>query len=71
MTLYSMVRDWQILRAGPMLIYWPKVLAQFLSFIVFAFFSFYGLVLWDRGLRSDKVSNTLSLGFSCIGDILK
>ena len=37
LTLHSMVWDWRISRAVPMLIYWPKRLYPFLSFTIFPF----------------------------------
>ena len=42
-TPYSMVWHWRVSRAGPMLFYWPKLLAPFLSPTVFPFSSF---ILW-------------------------
>ena len=35
-TVYSMVRDWQVL-CEPMIYYWPKLIATFLSYTVFPF----------------------------------
>ena len=39
-TLYLMVWDWRVSRAGPMFLYWPKFLSPFLSSTVFPFSSF-------------------------------
>ena len=44
LTLYSMVWDWRVLRAGPMPFHWPKLLAPFLPYTVFSFSSFFILV---------------------------
>ena len=40
LTLYLKVMDWRVLREGEILLYWPKLLDQFLSPAVFAFSSF-------------------------------
>ena len=60
-TPYSMVWDWRVSRAGPMPFYWPS---RSLPFCVLLFYlsllSFYGLVLWGWGLRTDSVLITLS-----------
>ena len=40
LTLYSMVSDRHFFRAGPMFIYWPKLLDPFLPFSVFPFLFF-------------------------------
>ena len=34
LTLYSMVWDWRVSRAGPMLLYWPKLLYPYYSFSI-------------------------------------
>ena len=39
-TLYSMVWDWRVSRAGPMLFYWPKLRDHFLSSTIFYFLFF-------------------------------
>ena len=43
LTLYSMVWDWWISRAGPMLFYWPKVLYPCYSLLLFFPFPSFGL----------------------------
>ena len=51
LTLYVMVWDWRVLRGGPMLFYWPRLLAPFLFSPVFpssSSFLWVGIV----GLRS-------------------
>ena len=62
LTLYSMVWNWRVSRAGPMLLYWPSCS---IPTIVFYFFSLslisvYRLVLWGWGLWTDRVYTTLS-----------
>ena len=71
-TPYSMVWDWRVSRAGPMLLFWPKLLS--IPTIVFYFFSLslfsvYRLVLWSWGLRTDRVYTTLSQ--PCTADLFK
>ena len=39
LTLYSMVWDWRVSRAGPMLLYWPKRLYLYYSLLLFSPFS--------------------------------
>ena len=56
LTPYSMVWDWQVSRAGPMLLYWPKLLYLYYSLLL----SVYRLVLWGWGLRTDWVYTSLS-----------
>ena len=41
LTLHSMVWDWRVSRAGPMLFHFPKPLDDFLSSVFFPFSSFY------------------------------
>ena len=67
---YSMARDWRVIRAGPMLFYWIRLLALFLSSTVYlSLLSFYEFVLWDWGLRTDRVS--ISLSQPCIADLFQ
>ena len=62
LTPYSMVWDWRVSRAGPILFYWPKMLYPFCNLLLFfpSLLSVYRLVLWDWGLRTDRVYITLS-----------
>ena len=39
LTQFSMVWDWRISRAGPMLLYWPKLLYPYCSLLLFSPFS--------------------------------
>ena len=39
LTPYLMVWDWQVSRAGPMLLYWPKLLYPYYSLLLFFHFS--------------------------------
>ena len=54
--------DWRVSIAGPMLLYWPKLLYPCCSLLLFfPFSSFcYRLVLWGWGLRTDRVYTALS-----------
>ena len=60
-TMYSMVFDWWVSRAGPMPFYWPHCSLPF-CFLLFSLslLSFYGLVLCDWGLWTDRVLITFS-----------
>ena len=62
LTTYSMVWDWLVSRAGPMLFYWPKMLYPFYNLLLFfpSRLSVYRLVLSGWGLRTDWVYITLS-----------
>ena len=62
LTPYLLVWDWQVSRAGPMLLYWPKLLYPYYSLILFSLsrLSVYRLVLWGWDLR------TLSLALPTI-----
>ena len=71
LALFSMVWDWRVSRAGPMLLYWHKLLYPY--YIVFyslslSLLSVYRLVLWGWGLgligcisRTDRVQGSPSL----------
>ena len=49
MAPYSMVWDWRVLIAGPMLFYWPKLLASFCSLLFsHSLLCFYRLVFVAR-----------------------
>ena len=51
-TLYSMVWDWRVSRAGPMPFYFPSRSLPFrLLLFSLSLLSFYGFVLWGWGLR--------------------
>ena len=68
LTPYLMVWDWRVSRAGPMPFYWPRCsllfcLQLFSLFILFI----YRLVVWGRGLRTDRVS--ISLSQPCIAHL--
>ena len=66
---YSMVWHWQVSRARPMPFYWPSCLLPFcLLLFSLSLLSFYGLVLWGWGLRTDRVLIALSL--PCITNLL-
>ena len=52
----SMVWDWRVSRAGPMSFYWPSCSLTFcLLLFSLSLLSFYALVLWGLGLRTDRV----------------
>ena len=68
LTPYSMVRDWRVSRAGPMPFYWPSCLLPFCPLLFFfSLLSFYGLVLWGLGLRTDRL--LIALSQPCITDL--
>ena len=66
LTPYSMVWDWlAVSRAGPTLLYWPKLLYPYYSLLLFfPFYSFCLYISWycgaGRGLRTDRVYITLA-----------
>ena len=63
LTPYSMVWDLRVSRAGPMLLYWPKLLYPYYSLLLFfslSFLSVYRLILWGWGLWTDRVYITFS-----------
>ena len=52
----SMVWDWRVSRAGPMPFYWPSCsLPFYLLLFSHSLLSFFGLVFWGWGLRTDRV----------------
>ena len=63
LTQYSMVLDWRVSRAEPMLFYWSKMLYPYYCLLLFfpSLLSVYRLVLWGWGLRTDRVYNYHSL----------
>ena len=52
LTRYSMVWDWPVSRAGPMLLYWPKLLYPYYSLLLFFPFSSFCLLVGIVGLGS-------------------
>ena len=52
LTPYSMVWDWLVSRAGLMLFYWPKLLYQYYSLLLFFPFFSFCLLVGIVGLRS-------------------
>ena len=52
LTPYSMVWDWRVSRAGPMLLYWPKLLHPYYSRLLFFHFSSFCLLVGIVGLGS-------------------
>ena len=69
LTPYSMVWDWRVSRAGPMLLYWPKLLYPYYSLVLSLHFSSFCLYVGivGLGLRTDRVCITLSQ--PCTDDI--
>ena len=60
-TPYSMVRDWQVSRTGPMPFYWPSCSLPFcLRLFSLSLLGLYGLVLWGWCLRINRVLIALS-----------
>ena len=71
LTSYSMVWDWLVTRAGPMLLYEPKLLYPYYSLLLFSLslLSVYGLLLWAGvfgliGCTSLSLSLTLPTFFN-------
>ena len=62
LTLCSMVWDWWVSRARPMLFYWLKQLYPYYSILLFftSILSVYRLVMWGWGPRTYRVFITLS-----------
>ena len=61
LTPYSMVRDWRVSRAGPMPFCWPSCSLPFcLQLFSLSLRFLYMLVVWGWGLRTDRVSISLS-----------
>ena len=59
-TPYSMVSDWRVSRAWPMNFHSTSCSLPFcLQLFSLALLSFYGLVFWDCGLRTDSVNRGL------------
>ena len=68
-TPYSIVWDWRVSRAGSMPFYWPSCSLTF-CLLLFSLFllSFYGLVLWGKGIRTDRV--LIALFQPCTANLL-
>ena len=49
LTPYSLVWDWRVSRAGPMLLYWPKLLYPYYSLLLFFPFLFFLSIGWYCG----------------------
>ena len=62
-TPYSIVFDWRISRAGPTPFYWPSCSLNFCLLLhSLSFLSFYGMILWGWGLRTDRaLSDSLAV----------
>ena len=69
LTPYSIVWDWRVSRAGPMLLYWPNLLYPYYNLQLF--FPFSSFCLWvgivGLGLWTDRVYTTLSQ--TCTADL--
>ena len=70
MTPYSIMWDWRVSRAGPKPFYWPSCSLP-LCLLLFSLYllSFYGLVLWGWGLRTDRV--LIAVSQPCTANIFK
>ena len=56
LTLHLMVWNWRVLRAGPILLYWAKLIGLLLFLLFFPSLLYsYRSVLWSSGLRTDGV----------------
>ena len=70
LTPYLMVWDWRVSRAGPMPFCWPSCSLLFCLQLFSLYLLFlYRLVVWGRGLRTDRVS--ISLSQPCIANLFK
>ena len=68
LTPYSMVCDWRVSRAGPTLFCWPSCSLLFcLQLFSLSHFFLYRFVVWGWGLRTDRVS--ISLSRPCIANL--
>ena len=68
LTPYSMVWDWRVSRTGPTPFCWPSCSLLFCVQLFFLSLLFlYRLVVWGWGLRTDRVS--ISLSRSCIANL--
>ena len=68
LTPYSMVWDWRVSRAGPMSFCWPGCSLRFcLQLFSLSLLFLYRLVVWGWGLRTDRVS--ISLSRPCIANL--
>ena len=64
----SMVWDWRVSRAGPMSFYPPSCSLTFCPLMFsLSLLSFYGLVLWGWGLRTDRV--LIAVSQPCIANL--
>ena len=63
LTLYLMVWDWQVSRAGPMLFYWPKLLYPYYSLLFFPFL-FFLFIGWNCGAGVFRLIGCISLSLS-------
>ena len=52
LTPYSVVWDWRVSRAGPTLLYWPKLVYPYYTLLLFFPFSSFCLLVGIVGLRS-------------------
>ena len=67
LTPYLIVWDWRVSRAGPMPFCWPSCSLLFcLQLFSLSLIFLYMLVVWGWGLRTDRVS--ISLSRSCIAN---
>ena len=68
LTPYWMVWDWRVSRAGPIPFCWPSCSLLFcLQLVSLSLLFLYRLVVWDWGLRTDRVS--ISLSRLCIANL--
>ena len=63
LTPYSMVWDWRVSRAGPMLFYWPKLLYPYYSLLLFPFLFFLSIG-WYCGAGVFGLIGCISLSLS-------
>ena len=64
LTPYSMVWDWRVSRAGPMLFYWHSLLYSYYSLLLFFPFSFFLSLSWYCGAGVFGLIRCISLSLS-------
>ena len=69
LTLYSIVWEWRVSRAGPMLFYWPKLLYPFLSSTIFPFL-FFLYIGWYCGAGVFGLIGLITLSQPCTAELL-
>ena len=69
LTPYSMVWDWRVSRAMPMLLYWPKLLYPYYSLLLFFPFLFFLSIGWYCGAGFFGLIGCIPLSQPCTADL--